>query len=1082
MKFFTQIIGVMIGAALTVGIEHSAAAESAAGLSPGLPANLSAVASAKEEALASAGVTLRFYQGVTAYIHNPDGKSFEINIDIRDWNLMENGPREVLVKLYDPDGRPVVRQVVADDGIAGDAYLPETGGWDHELWYYTLCYGRGSAPMIRWSSLTEPARLAAVPKRSFTFPVSANKKGIYRLLLCGSRDHVATVSIAPDLKLALAGHPLWLHGHGEMFKRSYVYVPKGTIGLDLGFAEFDQPVTRAFKLTAPDGTVLWAGQAQGGFQRSKVKFEPAGKYDEQLLTMEVADGRGDYMLHLLLNRDDVRPYRGIGGVTALFASDPALAKALQGGAIYHDGQVFWHGFQVRLHDWLKSLKPDDYIIRDSSGNEIKPSEGRSYGWSAKAKVYKGLPETPGFVPLNGGHEPPPLCDSLMHSYAAHKNKNVLNVAVRDLADGLRTITVGDLPVTSSWNGNLGYAFATYGFHYWRPAWRILQQSDAPPELKAIIREAIISGGDRLAFGRGIERVNGNALSHIPMALRYAAEAAQDPLLTDLATTYFDRFVSGGWGRGVGISRSGDCHEHFGHDLLYGTYILANYSAIIADMNEPKFKAVRDRIQALYGYFYCDGVVAAPWGSRTAGGTSIGSENYQGRPGPDFTVSVHGGDEWFAARRKNYYLLTFHGRLAPEWLNNYFATRIGYGGGIICQLTVPGAGPVIASSSSGSYGAGMQRGNWRNFRIHALVGTLADGQPLVAADSEHLDARLEGNTVSSSGEVRDRPIHVSRRYTFQEDRIVAEVQLADTAYRMALDGRGPDSKLNEAYEMIPFVSEKNAPTRVLGLSVGDGPAIEVSAEAQPARGLILDRAGFGVQIEFDKVRPVKLGQNQTVLIQLIDAPAAPNDVSFAYTLIPYLGQGAPETIKPKPQSLPRIAAVDAPAGLTTALGEAPAHEIKIAGKPAATVRLARAGDRLAVVAVITDAKVSRGDPLWKGSCLELFGSLPGEQRIGQVFLAPATDKAAATAAVAAGKDIAPAADILVESQPVPGGYELRALIPLARLALDPGKSTWLLEAQITTHDAKGAVQRGTRFGSERAYEANWSYGAFEVVAP
>ncbi|MBI2438057.1 MAG: hypothetical protein HYV36_04490 [Lentisphaerae bacterium] len=1049
----------------------------------------------KESEAVSAGLPFRFYQGVTAYIHNPDGKPFEVKIDVRDWNLMENGPREVLVKLYDPDGQALVRQVIADDGIAGDAFLPETGGWDHELWYYTLCYGRGSAPMLRWSSLTEPARLAALPKRTFTFPVSANKKGVYRVLLCGSRDHVATLSITPDLKLALAGHPLWLHGHGAMFKRSYVYVPKGTIGLDVGFAEFDQPVTRAFKITAPDGTVLWAGQAQGGFQRSKVKFDPAGKYDEQLLSVEVADGRGDYMMHLLLNRDDVRPYRGIGGVPALFASDPALAKALQGGAIYHDGLVFWHGYQVRLHDWLNShLKPEDYIVKDAAGNEIKPSDGPSFGWGTKSKVYKGLPEAPGFVPLNGGHEAPPLCDTLMHSYPAHKNKNVLNVAVRDLGVGFRTITVGDVPVISGWNGNLGYCFATYGFHYWRPAWRILQQSDAPPELKAIIREAVILCGDRLAFGRGIERSNGNALSHIPMALRYAAEAAQDPMLTELATVYFNRFVSGGWGRRVGISRSGDCHEHFGHDLLYGTYILANYRAIGTDLGDPKFKAVVDRIQNLYGYFYCPDVVAAPWGSRTAGGTSIGGENYQGAPGSDFTVSVNGGDEWFAARRKNYYILTFHGRLAPEWLNNYFATRIGYGGGIICQLTVPGAGPVIASSSSGSYGAGMQRNNWRNFRIHALVGALADGQPLVAADSEHLDTRLGSNTVSGSGEVRDRPIHVSRRYTFQEDRIAVEVQLADTTYRTALDGRGPDSTLNEAYEMIPFVSEKNAPTRVLALPAGDGPAIEVSAATQPARGLVIARKGFGVQIEFDKVRPVKLGQNQTVLIQLIDAPSAPGDVHFAYTLVPYLGQGAPEAVKPKTQPMPRVAAVAVPGDLTAGLADAPAHEIAIGGKPAAILRLARAGDRLALIAVVTDAKVGRGEPIWKDSCLELFGSLPGEQRIGQVFLAPAfassttlgatagqpaTDKVKAAGAVAAGRNIVPAPDILVESQTAPGGYELRALIPLARLALDPAKSTWLLEAQITTHDAKGAVQRGTRFGSARAYEANWSYGAFEV---
>ena len=87
----------------------------------------------------------------------------------------------------------------------------------------------------------------------------------------------------------------------------------------------------------------------------------------------------------------------------------------------------------------------------------------------------------------------------------------------------------------------------------------------------------------------------------------------------------------------------------------------------------------------------------PWGSRTAVPASLGSNGWKGNPGPDFTVSVNGGDEWFAAHRPTYYMLTFHGHLAPEWLDNYFASRLGYGGGVLCQLTVPGHGTVLAST-------------------------------------------------------------------------------------------------------------------------------------------------------------------------------------------------------------------------------------------------------------------------------------------------------------------------------------------------------------------------------------------------
>ncbi|MCX5660193.1 MAG: hypothetical protein NTW19_10795 [Planctomycetota bacterium] len=567
------------------------------------------------------GLDLRLYQGATAYVANPDGQAFTVTVDVRQWHLLENGPRELLMKVYDPDGRVLARQVAPDDGVVGRAFMPEAGGWDHEMWYYTLNYSRGSQPMIRWSSFTDPLRVAALPKRTFTFPIPAGPKGVYRVLLAGSRDHVATLHVSGGLKYGVAGHPLWLHGHGDAFPRSFVYVPRGTTGISLGFAEFDQPITRRFKVTAPDGAVLWEGSARGGLQEGYIK-DVAGKYDDQILTVDVtaayADAApipvaatrpagtqaapteaaapepaapsktpprlvdatpGDYMIHIQFTRDDIKTYRRGCGVAAVFCPDAATAKTVQGGAIYHDGEVFWHGFQVRFHDWVKkNLKPEDLIVRDKEGKEIKPTEGKAFGWGTKSLEYKGLPERAGFIPLNGAHEPPPLCDQLMHNYVEHKNPNILNVAIADLESGIRNVVVGDHPAIVKFGGNLGYVFGTYGWHYWRPAWRIMQQSDAPQEVKDIIREAIILGGDRLAMSAGQERTNGNAMSHIPMALRYAAEGTKDELLTQLADTYFESFSHEGWGRGSGISTSGDCHEHFAHVFHYGTAIHAHYTA------------------------------------------------------------------------------------------------------------------------------------------------------------------------------------------------------------------------------------------------------------------------------------------------------------------------------------------------------------------------------------------------------------------------------------------------------------------------------------------------------------------------
>lgn len=1050
---------------------------------------LAAILATGAALLSTAGLaqdtTLRFYQGVTAYINNPDGAAFEVTADVRDWNLMENGPREVLFKVYDPDGHAVVRKVIEDDGISGQAFLPEAGGWDHEMWYYLLNYGRGSKPMIRWSSLTEAPRVAALQKRAFSFPISGGKKGIYRVLMVGSRDHVVTLQLKPGLKFALAGHPLWMHGHGSMFKQSSIYVPKGTVAIDLGFIEHDLPVTRTFKLTAPDGGVLWEGRAKGACQKANIKLDPPGKYDDQVLTLDVSDGSGDYMLHVHFVREDIRPYRGLGGVPALFAPDKETAIALKGGAIYHDELVFWHGSQVRLHDWLKThVKPEDCIVRDASGNEIKPSPGKSYGFGSASMEYKGLPESPGFIPLNGAHEAPPLCDTLMHNYSAHKNPAVLNTALLDLAKGLRTISVGDVPIVMHWGGNLGYAFGTYGWHYWRPAWRVIQQSDASQEVKDLIKEAIINGGDRLAFGRGIERSNGNALSHIPMAMRYAAEATKDPLVTELADTYFDRFIHGGWGDRAGISKSGDCQEHFAHDFHYGTYIYANYRALTHDLQDPKFQAVLDRIANLYSYLHCAELPAYPWGSRTAQPAGLGGGNSKAQPGPDFTVSVNDGNEWFAARRPNYYALTFHGKLTPEWLNNYFATRMGYGGGVLCQLTVPGKGTVLASTLGGKYGHGMERSNWSNFHLHSIVGTLVDGQPLVAADSEHLNARLDGNTVSGDGEVRDRPLHVARSYTFAEDRIACSVQLTDTDFRTGYENRGGSSAIAEAYEMIPFVSGKGNPARV-NIVGDDGKAGEgLGEQLVSAAGIIIDRGGYGVRIEFDHPHPVKLGKSDTVLVQLAGQRTTPENIAFKYTLLPYMGEapGGAAVAKKEPLKLAKLEPIAALDKLAAALAEQKPYTIKNGDQTLAELRFAVAGDQLALHMKVTDPKVTRGEPVWKGSCVEVFGSLPKSDKIGQVFLGPQTEKTPAAGFRSKQGKIEPAPQIQAQSSATAAGYDLQALIPLALLAVDGHQGKISLEFQVTVVTAakgKERERRGTLFGSSRAYEQNYQYGSFQI---
>ena len=75
--------------------------------------------------------TYRLYDGITAFVSNEKGKAFTVEVDVRDLNFLENGPREVLLKIYDPDGKAIVRKVIADDGITSGAYQHATAAFDH---------------------------------------------------------------------------------------------------------------------------------------------------------------------------------------------------------------------------------------------------------------------------------------------------------------------------------------------------------------------------------------------------------------------------------------------------------------------------------------------------------------------------------------------------------------------------------------------------------------------------------------------------------------------------------------------------------------------------------------------------------------------------------------------------------------------------------------------------------------------------------------------------------------------------------------------------------------------------------------
>ena len=72
--------------------------------------------------------------------------------------------------------------------------------------------------------------------------------------------------------------------------------------------------------------------------------------------------------------------------------------------------------------------------------------------------------------------------------------------------------------------------------------------------------------------------------------------------------------------------------------------IANYRAILRDLNPPEFKAVIDRLVELYTYMYCPEATAYPWGSRTAQQAGAGRYGWKGEPGKPFGGRQDAGHE------------------------------------------------------------------------------------------------------------------------------------------------------------------------------------------------------------------------------------------------------------------------------------------------------------------------------------------------------------------------------------------------------------------------------------------------------
>ena len=130
----------------------------------------------------------------------------------------------------------------------------------------------------------------------------------------------------------------------------------------------------------------------------------------------------------------------------------------------------------------------------------------------------------------------------------------------------------------------------------------------------------------------------------------------------------------------------------------------------------------------------------------------------------------------------------------------------------------------------------------------MVGQTVDGKPLISADSEHFDAKLQGDTVTSSGAIRDSTVEVARSYKFTADAIhCGGLSLKETRFNELLNlwiANPERGKLTECWEMIPILSTKK-------ITLLNKDVVRTFDEADAlVDTIIIDRGGFGVRIELD----------------------------------------------------------------------------------------------------------------------------------------------------------------------------------------------------------------------------------------
>jgi len=167
-------------------------------------------------------------------------------------------------------------------------------------------------------------------------------------------------------------------------------------------------------------------------------------------------------------------------------------------------------------------------------------------------------------------------------------------------------------------------------------------------------------------------------------------------------------------------------------------------------------------------------------------------------------------------------------------------------------------------------------------------------------------------------------------------------------------------------------------------------------------------------------------------------------------------------------------------VATTLAQELVYPLKRRNTKLADLRFALAGEDLAVHFVVSDTALRQDKVVLEGSCVEVFGAMPKQKPIGQVFLVPQVGGSSARALQQVKGHVEPAPGVRLATKATPTGYELQALIPLALLPVEPGEETILLEFRAHAHVAGGRLMRATVFQSGAPDRDHLQFGTIRIA--